>query len=106
MPLAHLESLVTANRILGREIYSERPSHGGLYEARPDAMAVAHNHSPPVAPFGVTGMPLRLMFYLATLTGDDIAAWGTRDNFGDTNMLVTTRPQGHDLAAALTNREP
>ncbi len=88
----------------GREMYSERPIHGGVYEARPDVMAVVHNHSQPVVPFGVTGVPLRPIFHLAALIGDDIPVWDIRDNFGDTNLLVTTNEQGRDLAAALGPR--
>ena len=88
----------------GREMYSERPIHGGVYEARPDVMAVVHNHSQPVVPFGVTGVPLRPMFHLAALIGDDIPVWDIRDNFGDTNLLVTSNAQGRDLAATLGPR--
>ena len=87
-----------------REMYSERPIHGGVYEARPDVMAVVHNHSQPVVPFGVTGVPLRPIFHLAALIGDDIPVWDIRDNFGDTNLLVTTNEQGRDLAATLGPR--
>jgi HCOMODA/2-hydroxy-3-carboxy-muconic semialdehyde decarboxylase len=39
----------------GRNPYVERFIHGAAYEARPDVMAVIHNHSPGVIPFGVTG---------------------------------------------------
>ena len=88
----------------GREMYSERPIHGGVYEARPDVMAVVHNHSQPVVPFGVTGVPLRPIFHLAALIGDDIPVWDIRDNFGDTNLLVTTNEQGRDLAVTLGPR--
>ena len=88
----------------GREMYSERPIHGGVYESRPDVMAVVHNHSQPVVPFSVTGVPLRPMFHLAAIIGDDIPVWDIRDNFGDTNLLVTTNDQGRDLAAALGPR--
>ena len=88
----------------GREMYSERPIHGGVYQARPDVMAVVHNHSQPIVPFGVTGVPLRPMFHLAALIGDDIPVWDIRDNFGATNLLVTPLAQGHDLAATLGAR--
>src|SRR5207244_6758054 len=43
----------------GREGYSERPIHGAIYEARPDVMAVCHNHSPELIPFGLTNESLR-----------------------------------------------
>ena len=88
----------------GRALYSERPIHGGVYEARPEVMAVVHNHSQPVVPFGVTGTPLRPVFHLAAFIGDDIPVWDIRDNFGDTNLLVTTIEQGRNLAAALGPR--
>src|SRR5579875_3839761 len=42
----------------GRTMYSERPIHGALYEARPDVQAVVHNHAYEVIPFGIT--PTRL----------------------------------------------
>ncbi len=88
----------------GRTMYSERPIHGGVYEVRPEVMAVVHNHSQPVVPFGVTGVPLRPMFHLAAIIGGDIPVWDIRDNFGDTNLLVTTMEQGRDLAAGLGTR--
>ena len=35
----------------GRAMYVERAIHGAVYEARPDVMAVCHNHAPSVIPF-------------------------------------------------------
>ncbi len=84
-----------------RPMYSERPIHGGVYEARPDVMAVVHNHSPAVLPFGVTGVPLRPMSHMASIVGETIPVWDIRDNFTDTSLLVTTMEQGRDLAARL-----
>ena len=84
-----------------RPMYSERPIHGGVYEARPDVMAVVHNHSPAVLPFGVTGVPLRPMSHMAAVVGEPIPVWDIRDNFTDTSLLVTTMEQGRDLAARL-----
>jgi HCOMODA/2-hydroxy-3-carboxy-muconic semialdehyde decarboxylase len=81
-----------------RPMYAERPIHGGVYEARPDIQAVVHNHSPAVIPFGVTGTPLRPIFHLAAIMGDEVPVWDIRDRFGDTNLLVTTMEQGRDLA--------
>ena len=84
-----------------RPMYSERPIHGGVYEARPDVMAAVHNHSPAVLPFGVTGVPLRPMSHMAAIVGETIPVWDIRDNFTDTSLLVTTMEQGRDLAARL-----
>ena len=84
-----------------RPMYSERPIHGGAYEARSDVMAVVHNHSPAVLPFGVTGVPLRPMFHMGAVVGEPIPVWDIRDNFTNTSLLVTTMEQGRDLAATL-----
>ena len=84
-----------------RPMYSERPIHGGAYEARPDVMAVVHNHSPAVVPFGVTGVPLRPMFHMGAVVGEPVPVWDIRDNFSNTSLLVTTMEQGRDLAASL-----
>ena len=82
-------------------MYSERPIHGGVYEARPDVMAVVHNHSPAVVPFGVTGVPLRPMFHMGAVAGEPVPVWDIRDNFTNTSLLVTTMEQGRDLAATV-----
>ncbi|MDA0263906.1 MAG: class II aldolase/adducin family protein [Chloroflexi bacterium] len=87
-----------------RVMYSERPIHGGIYEARDDVLAVVHNHSPAVVPFSVTNTPLRPMFHLAALIGPELPVWDIRDKFQDTSMLVTTMDQGRDLAQCLGDR--
>jgi len=88
----------------GRSMYTERPIHGGIYEARDDVLAIVHNHSPAVVPFSVTGTPLRPILHLAALIGPELPVWDIRDNFGDTNLLVTTMEQGRDLARCLGGR--
>ena len=85
----------------GRGMYTERPIHGGIYEARDDVMAIVHNHSPTVIPFSVTNTPLRPMFHLGAIIGPELPVWDIHDNFGDTNLLVTTMDQGRDLARCL-----
>jgi len=86
----------------GREIYSERPIHGGIYQARPEINSVIHNHSHEVIPFSISKTTkLRPVFHTAASIGPDIPVWDIRQNFGDTDLLVTTMPQGHDLARTL-----
>jgi ribulose-5-phosphate 4-epimerase/fuculose-1-phosphate aldolase len=86
----------------GREIYIERPIHGGIYQARPDVRSVIHNHSLEVIPFSISKTTkLQPVFHTAASMGTNIPVWDIRTNFGDTNLLVTTLPQGHDLAKAL-----
>ena len=88
----------------GRNMYSERAIHGGIYETRGDVLAVVHNHSPTVVPFTVTKTPLKPIFHLAAIIGPDLPVWDIRDNFGDTDLLVKTTEQGRDLARCLGGR--
>ncbi len=83
----------------GRTMYSERPIHGEIYEARDDVLAVVHNHSTTVVPFTVTDTPLKAMFHLTAIIGYELPVWDIRDNFGDTTM-----EQGRDLAQCLEDR--
>lgn len=86
----------------GRPMYFERPIHGTIYRARPDIMSVVHNHAYEVIPFGLTGVKIRPVVHPACGLGHhDVPVWDIRKNFGDTNMLVTTLEQGHDLAKCL-----
>ena len=87
-----------------RPAYAERAIHGAIYEARPDAQAVCHNHAPSTIPFGVTGVPLRPIFHMASLLGSEIPVWDIADEFGETDMLVRTIDQGRSLARTLGRR--
>jgi len=85
--------------------YSERFIHAALYAARPDVMAVVHNHSPSVIPFSVTGKKMRPIMHMCAPIGNDIPNWDIRDKFGDkTNLLVTDMAMGRDLAQCLGHR--
>src|SRR5690348_2024528 len=88
----------------GRALYAERAIHGAIYAARPDVMAVCHNHSPSVIPFGITRRALRPVLHMGALIGADVPLWDIRDDFGDTNLLVTTWPQGQSLARGLGDK--
>jgi HCOMODA/2-hydroxy-3-carboxy-muconic semialdehyde decarboxylase len=88
----------------GRKPYAERFIHGAIYEARPGAQAVVHNHSPAVIPFGVTGTPLRPVMHMCASMGTHVPIWDSRTTFGDTNLLVTGLPMARDLAETLGDR--
>jgi ribulose-5-phosphate 4-epimerase/fuculose-1-phosphate aldolase len=89
----------------GRAMYSERPIHGAIYQARPEVTSVVHNHAHEVIPFGISKtVKLRPVLHTAAGIGSEIRVWDIRDKFGDTNLLVTKMDQGHDLAAALGPR--
>ena len=86
--------------------YSERFIHGAVLEARPDVMAVVHNHSPNVVPFSVVKTKcFCAIMHMAAPVGRDVPNWDIRDKFGDaTNLLVTNMEMGRDLATTLGAR--
>jgi HCOMODA/2-hydroxy-3-carboxy-muconic semialdehyde decarboxylase len=84
-----------------RTMYSERPIHGSTYKVRPDVTSVCHNHARSLVPFGVTGISLRPIWHIAGCIGAEVPVWDVRDEFGDTDLLVTTAPMGDSLARKL-----
>jgi HCOMODA/2-hydroxy-3-carboxy-muconic semialdehyde decarboxylase len=88
----------------GRTMYSERPIHGSIYAARADVTAVCHNHARSLIPFGITGTPVRPVFHIAGSIGAEVPIWDIRNEFGDTDLLVTTPATGDSLARALGTR--
>ncbi|MCO5066375.1 MAG: class II aldolase/adducin family protein [Rhizobiaceae bacterium] len=84
-----------------RGLYSERAIHGAIYMARPEVNAVAHHHARPVIPFTVLNIPLKPVLHIASVIGNEVPKWDSRDEFGDTRMLVDDLPKGHSLAKAL-----
>jgi HCOMODA/2-hydroxy-3-carboxy-muconic semialdehyde decarboxylase len=83
------------------EMYGERVIHGCIYQARPDVNAVCHHHSPSVLPFCVTGMPLEPVFHMGAVMGQVVPMWDSRDDFGDTDLMVVKPEEGRSLAKAL-----
>jgi ribulose-5-phosphate 4-epimerase/fuculose-1-phosphate aldolase len=83
------------------DMYGERVIHGCIYQARPDVNAVCHHHSPSVLPFCVTGVPLEPVFHMGPVMGQVVPLWDSRDEFGDTDLMVTKPEEGRSLAKAL-----
>jgi HCOMODA/2-hydroxy-3-carboxy-muconic semialdehyde decarboxylase len=81
--------------------YGECVIHGCIYQARPDVNAVCHHHSMAILPFCVTGAALQPLMGLGATMGATAPFWDSRDEFGDTAMVVTTPEQGQSLARAL-----
>jgi ribulose-5-phosphate 4-epimerase/fuculose-1-phosphate aldolase len=81
-------------------LYSEKVIHGEIYKARPDVNAVVHHHAHTVLPFAISGREIVPVFHLAAVVGP-VPFWDQRDEFGDTNMLVTKPEEGASLARAL-----
>ena len=87
-------------RPTGFRLYSEKVIHGEIYKARPDVNAVVHHHAHTVLPFAISGQQIVPVFHLAAVVGP-VPFWDQRDEFGDTNMLVTKSEEGASLARAL-----
>jgi len=81
--------------------YAERIIHGAIYRARADVHAVCHHHAASVLPFCISGMPIVPVFHVGATMGHKAPFWDSRDEFGDTNMLVASAEQGDSLAQAL-----
>jgi ribulose-5-phosphate 4-epimerase/fuculose-1-phosphate aldolase len=83
------------------QLYAERVVHGEIYKARADVMAVCHHHAPSIMPFCISGEPLVPVFHLGAAMGPVAPFWDSRDEFGDTNLLVVKPAEGASLARAL-----
>jgi HCOMODA/2-hydroxy-3-carboxy-muconic semialdehyde decarboxylase len=81
--------------------YSERVIHGEIFKVRPDVNAVCHHHAPSIMPFAISGAPLLPVFHLGASMGRSAPFWDSRDEFGDTNLLVVKPEEGASLARAL-----
>jgi HCOMODA/2-hydroxy-3-carboxy-muconic semialdehyde decarboxylase len=84
-----------------RNMYSERFIHGQIYKARPDVIAVVHNHAPALIPFGVTGVPLMPVYHRAAFVSGGVPVFEIRQAGGDTDMLIRNNELGRALAVAL-----
>ena len=85
----------------GRESVRERFIHGEVYKARPEVMAVVHNHSPSVIPFSVTGVPMRPIYHMASFVGEGVPNFEIRDVEKGTDLLVKSPKLGAALAKTL-----
>ena len=80
----------------------ERFIHGGIYEIRPEVIAVVHAHAEDILPYSISsGTPLRPVIHSGSFIGANVPVWDIADRFGDTNLLVTNMDQGRDLAGTL-----
>lgn len=81
--------------------YKERFIHGALFKARPDVVAVCHNHAHELLPLAVTKTVMRPALHSASVIGRHVPVWDVRDEFGDTDLLVTSNEMGDSLARAV-----
>jgi ribulose-5-phosphate 4-epimerase/fuculose-1-phosphate aldolase len=82
-------------------LFFERVIHGEIYKARPDVMAVLHNHSPSLIPFCNSDTRLRPMVGNAGFLGEGAPVFDIRtiDDHGDLNICTLAQARG--LARAL-----
>ncbi|HSW84797.1 MAG TPA: class II aldolase/adducin family protein [Usitatibacter sp.] len=85
----------------GRAVYNERFIHGEIYKARPDVMAIVHNHSHAVVPFSCTNVALQPMFHMSAFIGLGVPGWDIRDARKGSDMLVRDAFLGEHLARTL-----
>jgi len=85
----------------GRAQYSERYIHTEIYKARPDVNAIVHSHAPAVIPFGATDVPLRPICHMASYMLDNVPVFEIWNDFGMTDMLVTSPERGRSLVNAM-----
>jgi ribulose-5-phosphate 4-epimerase/fuculose-1-phosphate aldolase len=83
--------------------YLERFIHAAIYEQRPDVMAVCHNHTASILPFGISKTArLQAVIHSAAVIGAEVPVWNIADEFGsNTNMLVVNMQQARSLARTL-----
>jgi HCOMODA/2-hydroxy-3-carboxy-muconic semialdehyde decarboxylase len=82
-------------------LYGERIIHATIYAARPDVMAICHHHAPPVMPYAIARAELLPVYHLGAVMGPKVPYWDSRDEFGDTALVLVTADEGRSLAKAL-----
>jgi ribulose-5-phosphate 4-epimerase/fuculose-1-phosphate aldolase len=82
-------------------LYGERVIHGEIYKTRPDVNAVCHHHAASILPFCSSGMALKPVYHLGATLGSKVPFWDSRDEFGDTTLIVAKPEEGASLARAL-----
>jgi HCOMODA/2-hydroxy-3-carboxy-muconic semialdehyde decarboxylase len=88
----------------GRESVRERFIHGEVYKVRPDVFAVVHNHSPSVIPFGITSVPMRPVYHMASFVGWGVPVFEIRDFEKGSDLLIKTPSLGAALAGVLADK--
>ena len=64
-------------------------------------LAVCHHHAPEVMPYAIAGVPIVPIFHLGAPMGPKVPIWDSRDDFGNTALVLLKPEEGHSLAKAL-----
>ncbi len=81
--------------------YGEIVIHGEIYKARPDVNAISHHHGMAILPFCNVGVEPQALYHMGAQIGEKVAFWDSRDEFGDTCLLVLKPEEGKSLAKTL-----
>ncbi len=81
--------------------YGELVIHSEIYRARPDVNAVSHHHGMAILPFCNVGVEPQALYHMGAQIGEKVAFWDSRDEFGDTCLLVLKPEEGKSLAKTL-----
>jgi len=82
-------------------LYGEMVIHSCIFQARPDVNAVCHHHAPSVLPYCISGIEMKPVYHLGATMGAHVPFWDSRDDFGDTALVVVKPEEGRSLAKAL-----
>jgi HCOMODA/2-hydroxy-3-carboxy-muconic semialdehyde decarboxylase len=82
-------------------LYSEMVIHGETYKLRPDVHSVCHHHAISVLPFAISGIDLVPVTHLGAAMNGPVPFWDSRDEFGDTALLITRPEEGRSMAKAM-----
>jgi len=84
-----------------QSLYIERFIHSSIYQARPEVMAICHHHAKALLPFCITSTSLQAVTQTGGAMGEKVAVWDSRDDFGDTNLLISNAKQADSLVTSL-----
>src|SRR5271156_6319016 len=82
-------------------LYGEVTIHASIFRARPDVMAICHHHAPAVLPYAIARTEMFPVYHLGASMGAKVPFWDSRDEFGDTALVVVDPAEGKSLAKAL-----
>jgi HCOMODA/2-hydroxy-3-carboxy-muconic semialdehyde decarboxylase len=82
-------------------LYGEVTIHASIFQARRDVMAICHHHAPAVMPYAIARADMFPVYHLGASMGAKVPFWDSRDEFGDTALVVVDPAEGKSLARAL-----
>jgi ribulose-5-phosphate 4-epimerase/fuculose-1-phosphate aldolase len=82
-------------------LYGEVTIHASIFQARPDVTAICHHHAPAMLPYAIARVDMVPVYHLGASMGGKVPFWDSRDEFGDTALVVVDPAEGKSLARAL-----